>query len=140
MRRIVPLLVLLAACQPQAPDGEPAPPPAAAPVPVEAAPNDFEQDLNILGTEPFWAVHIRGSEMKLMRPDHPDLVVAKPAPVVEAGKAVWQGAGFTVSLAAQGPGSDGMSDRVYPFTAQIDVGGEVMKGCGARADAVFPPV
>lgn len=153
MRRIAALsaAVLLAACQPQSPDGAPAEPPADAP-PIDAPPvavepaatasdptNDFERDLNLVGTEPFWAVQVRATTMKLLRPDEPDLLIAKPDPAVENGQAVWKGAGLTVRLAARGPCSDGMSDRVYPFTAQIEVGGEVMKGCGARADAVFPP-
>lgn len=142
MRRIALLsaALLLAACQPQAPGGDPAAAPADAPPTAAAdAPGEFDRDLNLVGTEPFWAVHVRGAEMKLMRPDHPDLTIARPEPVVEAGKAVWKGAGFTISLQAAGPCSDGMSDRVYPYTADIDVGGEAMKGCGAPADMVFPP-
>lgn len=143
----------LAACQPQAPNGAPAPAPADAPVdasrgavaPLPATTtqpeiaNDFERDLNLTGTEPFWAVRIRPQEMTLMRPDHPDMTIPKPDPTVEDGRAVWRGSAFTVRLAAQGDCSDGMSDRVYPFTAQIEINGEVMNGCGARADEVFAP-
>ena len=153
MRRfaLIATAALLAACQPPAPNSEPpdAEAPAAntitepappAPEPTTPAPSqasiDYRSEMRLTGTEPFWGVHITSGQIKLMRPDHADLVVPKPAPKVEGGQAVWQGAGFTVKVRAEGPCSDGMSDRVYPFTAEIDIGGEVMKGCAARADAM----
>lgn len=73
----------LAACQPQAPNGEPAPPPADAPataLPVQPANIDISKPITAHGTEPFWALTIDGKAFKLSRPDHPDLVVEAPAP------------------------------------------------------------
>lgn len=149
MRRFAVLTAAaaLAACQPQTPDGGPAAPPADAPPAAEApapAPpperaNPFEVDLILRGNEPFWAVNIGAGEMTLKRPDHSDVVVAKPKPTVEAGKAVWKAAAFTATVSADGPCSDGMSDRVYPYSASVEVGGETMTGCAARADEVYAP-
>ena len=57
--------VSLAACQPQAPDGSVAQPPADAPAPAPAAPAPppaaalpaaFQGDLDAHGPEPFWGV------------------------------------------------------------------------------------
>ena len=60
---LITAALLLAACQPQAPDGSLAQPPADAPAtapeaaaPVAALPAAFQGDLDAHGTEPFWGV------------------------------------------------------------------------------------
>lgn len=154
MRKIVLLsAVLLAACQPQAPDGAPAEAPADAPAavatPEPASPppapaaqptpaDDFKVDLKLVGTEPFWAVQVRQGELVLQRPDMPDMRTANPGPVATATTAVWTAEGMTIVVRRE-TCSDGMSDRVYPFAAEVTVGTEVLKGCAARADEVYAP-
>ena len=72
MRALLPVAaaLALAACQPQAPDGSvaqppaDAPPPAPAPAPAAALPAAFQGDLDAHGNEPFWAVKIREGQIE----------------------------------------------------------------------------
>lgn len=143
MRRALPLLVLLAACQPQAPEDPPAAaPPAASPsaTPAPAGPvvSDFGQPLRALGTEPFWAVDITdGTRLTLRRPDHPDAVFQAPGATITPGRAVWTAQAadartMTLTLFVS-ECSDGMSDRSYPMTAEVELNGETLRGCAAPA-------
>ncbi len=69
--------IALSACQPQAPGGQPATAPADAPAvsvteggATEAAtPEAFMGDLDAHGTEPFWAVQIRQTQISFSTPD-----------------------------------------------------------------------
>ena len=139
--RVTPVmfaLLALAACKPVAEPPEDDPAPAAPPATQAApAPNPFAGDLNALGTEPFWAVEIRETTLKLTRPDAPDVVVPNPGPRLAAGKAVWPGQGLVVTL-TDGPCSDGMSDRVYPWFAEVTAGIDMYKGCATKASALKP--
>ncbi|WP_311269961.1 membrane-like protein [Sphingobium sp. WCS2017Hpa-17] len=85
-------------------------------------------DYRAIGTEPFWAVTIRGSTAFLERPDHRPLRYS----VVHDGddRAVrYLGEGFTLT-ATQGPCSDGMSDAIWSDRVQIAFGEGTLKGCG----------
>src|SRR4051812_2555560 len=118
-RLIVPLAGLaLAACQPQAPAARRPPPTADAPAPV--ARPDFSRPLTARGNEPFWALAIDGTHVRLARPDHPEVTAETPAPVVQGGRATWvamaPGQQITITL-YESPCSDGMSDRSYSLTA-----------------------
>lgn len=157
MRHLPPVLVILAlaGCGPQAPDGSTAAPPADAPppaagpteaqaeatviTPAKATPAPFAGDLNALGTEPFWSVQIRGDQVKLSRPDHEDVMAPNPGPEVKGGQAVWTAirpeGPMTITL-TKGDCSDGMSDRQYPMTAQVEFAGQALKGCAASAAAL----
>lgn len=137
----------LAAC------GRPAPEPATpAPASAEAPalpgaetpaatpptlPAELQGDIEGRGTEPFWAVRVTGGQITLERPDHPT-VAAGAGPVrAEGGAAAWEAATANPPLrvtARVQPGcSDGMSDLSYPLAVEVTVGGETLKGCGARA-------
>ena len=148
MRSIVfASLLMLAACSPQAPDGSSAPPPADAPpaaaVPPEVAstpiPEEFAGGMDARGTEPFWGLQIRDTQITLQRPDHPAAVGPNPGMTVQDGKAVWDtqaGASrlkVTLTLAAC---SDGMSDLKYDYAAEVVIGSETLKGCAGKADAM----
>jgi uncharacterized membrane protein len=131
--------VALCACQPQAPDGSAAPPPADAPVakPAAGVPSAFEGDIDASGTEPFWGLQIRETQITLIRPDpEPSVVGPNPGPVMQGGKAVWnttsQEKPFKVALAEQPGCSDGMSDRRYPLAAEVMVGELTFKGCASK--------
>ena len=144
MRSIVlASLLVLAACAPQAPDGSNAPPPADAPAtPPPAAspiPEEFAGDMEARGTEPFWGLQIRDTQITLQRPDHPNAVGNNPGLVMKDGKAVWEtqaGADrlvVTLSLAAC---SDGMSDLKYAYAAEVVLGTETLKGCAGKTGAM----
>lgn len=134
-----PLLVLVAACQPQAPDGQPAPPPADAPataLPAQPVSMDISKPITAHGTEPFWGLTIDGAAFKLTRPDHPDLVAEAPGAAIAGGHAVWiaktpEGQQMTVTLYAS-ECSDGMSDLKYPMTAEVALLNESLRGCAAK--------
>jgi len=86
------LALLLAACQPQDPNGTPAPPPAdAPPVAAAAAPAqagtvmDLSQPLLARGNEPFWAVRIEGTRLTLMQPGVPEVVYTAPGAQITPG-------------------------------------------------------
>jgi uncharacterized membrane protein len=136
---VAPFVVVLAACQPQAPDGEPAPPPADAPTAAAPAPPtsmDISKPITARGTEPFWALTIDGKAFKLTRPDQPDLIAEAPGAAIAQGRAVWiaktaQGQQLTVTLYAS-ECSDGMSDLKYPLTAEVALLNETLRGCAAK--------
>jgi uncharacterized membrane protein len=137
-------LLGLTACQPQGPDGKPAPPPAAAPaVNGPLAVSDFSRPMTARGTEPFWALSIDGTHFKLSRPDHPDVLAEAPGATIQPGQATW------TAKAADGQAikvtfyvsecSDGMSELRYPMTAEVTLTRESLRGCAAKtADLPAP--
>jgi len=152
MRVIVTACVsalLLTGCGPsEAPGGADAPPPADAPAaapiaPAEPAaptpaPSEFETDFGARGTEPFWGADIKGGQIKITGVDRPELVATNAGLAALGDRAVWTAqAGKTavVVTLVKGECSDGMSDLKYPYSAEVKVGDEVLKGCGFRADA-----
>jgi uncharacterized membrane protein len=148
MRRIAALSVLaasalaLAACDrpaEEAPGGMDAPPPADAPAAAPAADPaaPFRVDFSASGTEPFWRVDIKGTDITLSGP----VTETIPAPHVAANAglaatgdaATWTAqAGTTpvVVKVTKGDCSDGMSDLTYPYSAEVSWGGQTLKGCG----------
>lgn len=129
----------VAACSP--PAETPAtsePPPGPAPV---LAGVDLTRPLRALGTEPFWAVELTGAEMVYSGVDRPEQRAPQGDPVVRGTMATWEsttGAGnpLKVTLTATDC-SDGMSDRTYPLTAMVEVGGELLMGCAATVSAIM---
>lgn len=85
-------------------------------------------DYQAIGTEPFWAVTVRGSTALLERPDHRPL---RYGIVHERDdRAIrYLGDGFTMT-ATEGPCSDGMSDAIWSDRVQIAFGEGTLKGCG----------
>lgn len=146
MRRITLTLAMLvlAACQPQDPDGQPAAPPADAPAaPATATPAatsggmDIGQPISARGTEPFWALDVTGgTKFKLTRPDQPDVLAEAPGAAMSPDGATWvaksaKGEQLTVTL-KMGECSDGMSDLKYPMSAEVVLVNETLKGCAAK--------
>lgn len=139
----IPLLVL-AACQPQAPDGSPASAPADAPAAngvsseaaaVAVAPTPYDPPLSARGTEPFWALEVTEQTLTLTRPDVEPLSMANPGMRMQGDKATWDAlsAGARLYIVAEVKTcSDGMSDLSYPLTVEVQTGDLKLKGCGAK--------
>jgi uncharacterized membrane protein len=129
----------LSACSPPAeapkePDPAPQPPPVLAGV-------DLTKPLRAIGTEPFWAVELTGSEMVYSGADRPEQRAPQPAPVMQGTMAIWEsnttaGNPLTVTLTATDC-SDGMSSRTWPLTAMVRIGDETLMGCAATVSAIM---
>lgn len=85
-------------------------------------------DYRAIGTEPFWAVTVRGSTATLERPDRPPIRYAIRQGD-DDGALRMSGDGFTLT-ATEGPCSDGMSDAIWSDRVQIAFGEGTLKGCG----------
>lgn len=133
---VIPFLALAAAlsgCSAGA-DRTDEPAPATAPAPVVIGGIDLVQPLRVLGTEPFWAVDIAHQTLVLTRPGVADVAAPTSNPVVTGTTAVYSGTtntGQTMVLTVIATEcSDGMSDRVYPLTAKVELGEVTLNGCG----------
>jgi heat shock protein HslJ len=116
------LAALLAGCM--------APPP-----PPPLTPNPPGGVYRAVGTEPFWDLTI--DERQMVFTDRGNNVsVAQPTPRVIVGIAgeIYQTPRLGVNIVHR-QCSDGMSDRVYPDTVQVDVDGRRYNGCGGGAVA-----
>lgn len=114
--------------------------PAAPAQPRTLAGVDLDQPLRVLGTEPFWTVEITPTGLTYSGVDRPEQKAANPGPTLQGTVAVW-----TTATEAQTPlvvtlmatdCSDGMSDRTYPLTAKVEIGGESLTGCAAAVAAI----
>ncbi len=128
-----PLVLLVAACSQGT--TEKAEAPADAPTPVSLGGVDLGQPLRALGTEPFWSVEITKDAMVYTGVDREEQRAANPQPVVQGTTAVYtaateDGAEMVVTLIAT-ECSDGMSDRIYPLTARVEMGEVSLNGCAA---------
>lgn len=131
------LVLTLTACGESMGVSEEAPPPADAPV-VKGA--DYSGDIDVIGTEPFWGVKIRAATVSLSRPEVPEVSNANPGVRIDGQQGVWdsngatEGQGRLVVRLTPGVCSDGMSDRVYRFRAEVWVDGETLNGCADHTD------
>jgi len=134
-------LVLLAACEQPAAEVEPEP---ATPAIILGG-VDLGQPVRVSGTEPFWGIEITGQTLTYSGVDRPEQTATNPGPVVQGTTAVItattsQNSALVVTL-IDTDCSDGMSDRVYPLTAKVEIGGETLQGCAISeaALAALPP-
>ena len=129
--------VALAACSETA-----SPPPA--PEPAEAAVLggvNLDAPVRVLGTEPFWSVNIDGDGLVYSGVDRPEQRAPNAGPDVQGATASWSGRidqdqALSVTVMAT-ECSDGMSDRIYPLTARVQIGEETLNGCAASVDFVM---
>ncbi|MFC4257149.1 hypothetical protein GRI97_16155 [Altererythrobacter xixiisoli] len=133
-----PLLIgaslLLGACQPHGEGSSPIPGDLSDTRPFDAIAPD--EAVHVLGTEPFWNGDIANATLLWKTPEDAD----GTATAVErfAGRG---GLSFTgtldgkpvVVMVTQGECSDGMSDRTFPFTATVSLGGAQLNGCAWTA-------
>lgn len=97
---------------------------------------DISQPITAIGTEPFWSVKIVGTTLTLTRPDAPARDFNAPGASIQPGRATWiatdgDGAQLTLTIYAS-ECSDGMSDRKYPWTAELTLFGEALRGCAVK--------
>ncbi|WP_427790714.1 COG3650 family protein [Brevundimonas diminuta] len=128
-------LTLAACSQPteKAPDAAKAEPRALAGV-------DLDQPVRVLGNEPFWTVEIKSDGLIYSGLDRAEQKAANPGPTLQGNLASWAakteaGNDLAITLTATDC-SDGMSDRTYPLTAKVEIGGETLTGCAAATAAI----
>lgn len=93
----------------------------------------FPLTFRALGTEPFWAVHVNDATLRFMTPEDQEgtVVPFTRAPAADdevALDAMLKGRELHL-LGRIAECSDGMSDRVYPYTITLTLDGETMNGC-----------
>ncbi|MGC4250555.1 MAG: membrane-like protein [Sphingobium sp.] len=81
-----------------------------------------------IGTEPFWAVTVRGAVATLERPDKAPHRFAV-ARTDDRRTVRYLGEDFSMTV-SEGPCSDGMSDTIWSDRVQIAFGEGTLKGCG----------
>lgn len=115
---------------PRGTEEEPAAPP---PDPGRPA----EDRYRAIGTEPFWAVTVKGSVVTLERPDKAPVRYAVSRH--DDGRAIrYLGVGFSMTV-TEGPCSDGMSDAVWSDRVAIAFGEGTLSGCGGMRDDQAQP-
>jgi uncharacterized membrane protein len=114
---------------------EQAPAPADAPPAAVLGGVDLNQPLRALGTEPFWGLDVSSEGLSWTGVDETPLTAPNPGPGLAGTTANWRtrtadGQTLVLTLIAT-ECSDGMSDRVYPLTAKVELGEREMIGCAA---------
>lgn len=131
-------VVALTACSPEAEAPPPVEPPAQAP---ELGGIPLDQPLRALGTEPFWGVDITSDALVYSGVDRPEQRATHDGVELMGTVASWRGTtadGAPIDLILMATEcSDGMSDRTYPLTARLEVGGETLNGCAATVSAIM---
>lgn len=144
--------LLITACGNPAPaPGETTPEPSvSAPTPPqgESQPDDpallvdpepaFPTNFRAIGTEPFWAVHVNDDRLRYMTPENQqgeqaDLV-REQAPLEETAITAELGERDLILTGRIEECSDGMSDRVYPYTVTLRLGDQTMQGCARTTE------
>lgn len=108
-----------------APSASPSPTPTpSTPVPA--------QRLQALGNEPFWSVEVTGAQLRYSTPENQAGTAFAARRTTEGPASVWsgtlEGQSFVLRI-APGTCSDGMSDTVYAYTAQVGFGDTTLSGC-----------
>lgn len=113
----------------------PAPAAAAAREPKPQAPHTAPWSASgyaLNGTEPFWGGSLTGTTVRYMTPEDQfgDEIETRLALAAdrETYSGSWRGRAFVLTL-RRGPCSDGMSDQVYAFSAELRIGAETRRGC-----------
>ncbi len=131
-------VLALAACSPEAEAPPPVEPPAPAP---ELGGVPLDQPLRALGTEPFWGVDVTADALVYSGVDRPERRATHDGVELMGTVASWRGTtadGAPMDLILMATEcSDGMSDRTYPLTARLEVGGETLNGCAATVSAIM---
>ena len=110
---------------PEARTGQPAP------SPVPGRPvfhSSAGEGYRAIGTEPFWAVTVKGNTATLERPDKAAIHYAVSRN--GDGRAIrYLGDGFSMTV-TEGPCNDGMSDAIWQDRVALAFGEGTLNGCG----------
>ena len=100
--------------------------------PSPAVMRPVDNGYRAIGTEPFWAVTVKGSTALLERPDKAPARYAVSRN--DDRRAIrFLGEGFSMTI-TEGPCSDGMSDAVWSDRVAIAFGEGTLNGCGGSRD------
>ncbi|QYC10183.1 COG3650 family protein [Brevundimonas nasdae] len=118
--------------------------PQSAPVPETQAvlgDVDLAKPVRAVGTEPFWRVDITRDGLTYTRVDQPTRRAPNRGVTVQGTVATFATStdikeALNVTLIAT-ECSDGMSDRVYPLTARVEIGNDTLTGCAASTSAIM---
>ncbi len=103
-------------------DVPPPPPPSSGPVPAGLA-------YKAVGTEPGWALTVRGAGMTYQG-DYGTVTISEPTPAgFRPAPGSYVGKRIKLSI-TPGPCSDGMSDFSYRHTVRLTADGKTVEGCG----------
>lgn len=89
--------------------------------------------IRFTGTEPFWGGRVEGSMLTYSTPENHDgevITVTRFAGNHGLGLSGKLGEAAFDMTVTPSECSDGMSDRVYPLTVTLSIGGELREGCG----------
>ena len=99
--------------------------------------------LIVNGTEPFWGARIANGTLNYSTPENIDGQEIAVTRFAGRGGLSFSGEldGEALDLAVTpGECNDGMSDRIYPFTATMQIGSRQLMGCAHReGDDLGPP-
>ncbi|MBB3989558.1 COG3650 family protein [Croceicoccus naphthovorans] len=156
-RNLLPLipLALTAACN-ASDDTAPAPEASETAAPAEATPSAtptddpgettetvlpesaFPASYRALGTEPFWSVHVSEDSLRYMTPENPDGVqvpMTREQSAQDESIVSGEIEGKPIKMRARVEEcSDGMSDRLYPYTVTVTFGEQELRGCARTLD------
>lgn len=118
----------------------PAPAPAAPrsnPAPTADTPGEPARAIRFraLGTEPFWSIEVIGNRLRYSSPEQIEAIAVDATIAVDGKRTSYAGIlqGKPVVLTIDpGECSDGMSDRIYPYTASFTWGDRTEHGCAHR--------
>lgn len=101
---------------------------------------NLNQPIRLLGTEPFWSLDISASTLIYKDVENVQHRAENTGPEMVGTMAIWQtktgtDAPMKVTLIATDC-SDGMSDRIYPLTARVEMDQLDLKGCAAALTAL----
>lgn len=126
---IASALLLTACAEAPAPDN---------PEPTAMAELVFPASFRAVGTEPFWAVHVGDDRLRYLTPEDQQ---GESVPFVREQTPKGE---MAVTAEVDGKAlmltgrieecSDGMSDRVYPYTVTLRLGEDTEQGCAWSSD------
>lgn len=91
-----------------------------------------DEVLHFTGTEPFWGGEVSGTTLVYSTPENQDGAEIEVERFAGRGgiafSGLLDGAAFEMMVTPL-ECSDGMSDRTYPFTVTLEIGGDKRNGC-----------